>query len=309
MEKSMKDQLVSSDTRLDRFLVHLRLLAVPVIWGSTFVAGRIVAREIPPATASVARYLLACIALAFATRIIEGALPRLNRRQIVATVALGATGVFGYSLLVIGALGRLPASRASLIISLNPIVTIALASVLLGEKLSARRWLGVVIALAGVWVVVSRGDLNWQYGQAVGRGELMMFAAACVWAAYTLIGRITIKKLGLTPLASTTYAAYWGTLLLCIASTTEWSALRLSAFTPLVCISLIWLGVLGTALAFVLYAINLRQFGAAYVALYNNFVPVFGAIFGVLLLSEPLVPSMLIGGGIAVAGVTLTARI
>jgi drug/metabolite transporter (DMT)-like permease len=90
----MKDQLVSSDTRLDRFLVHLRLLAVPVIWGSTFVAGRIVAREIPPATASVARYLLACIALAFATRIIEGALPRLNRRQIVATVALGATGGF-----------------------------------------------------------------------------------------------------------------------------------------------------------------------------------------------------------------------
>jgi len=79
----------------------------------------------------------------------------------------------------------------------EPIVTIAVASLLLGERMSARRWLGVAVALAGVWIVVSRGDVLGSVFQAVGLGELLMFGGVCSWAAYTLIGRRVLE--GLTP--------------------------------------------------------------------------------------------------------------
>ena len=71
---------------------------------------------------------------------------------------LGALGIFAYNLFFMGALERLPASRAALIIALNPIVTITISAVVLKERLGARRWLGVAIALLGVWIV----DLAWR---------------------------------------------------------------------------------------------------------------------------------------------------
>lgn len=286
--------------------IYARLVAVPAIWGGTFIAGRIVALQLPPATGSVLRYLVACLALVAAAWALEGGLPRLNRQQVLATLGLGATGIFAYNLLFLGALSRLPASRTSLIIALNPVVTIALASLLMHERLSARRWAGVALALAGVWIVISRGEVTAAIGQSVGAGELLMFGGVCAWAAYTLIGRVALR--GLTPLAATTYASLWGTVMLAAVATGEWPALQASAFTPAVWVSVAYLGLLGTALAFVWYSQGVQRLGPARTVVFNNLVPVFGACFGVLLLDEPLLASMLVGGAVAVCGVMLASR-
>ncbi|HWP20860.1 MAG TPA: DMT family transporter [Burkholderiaceae bacterium] len=286
--------------------LYLRLVAVPAIWGGTFIAGRVVALALPPGVGSVLRYLIACVALVLAAKVLEGGLPKLDRRQLGVTFALGATGIFAYNLFFLGALKHLPASRTSLIIALNPVVTIGLAAVLLHERLSLRRWLGVALALAGVWVVISRGDVTAALGQAVGIGEWLMFGGVWSWAAYTLIGRVALK--GLTPLAATTYASLWGCLLLGLYSVTEWPTVELQAFTWPVGLAALYLGVLGTALAFVWYSQGVQRIGAARTVVFNNLVPVFGATFGVLLLGESLLPSMLIGGAIAVTGVMLASR-
>jgi drug/metabolite transporter (DMT)-like permease len=72
--------------------------------------------------------------------------------------------------------------------------------------------------------------------------------------------------------------------------------------------SVLYLGVLGTSVAFVWYYQAVQRLGAARTVIFNNLVPVFGASFGVLLLGEPLLPSMLVGGAIAVAGVMLVSK-
>ncbi len=285
---------------------YAKLVAVPAIWGGTFIAGRILALALPAAVGSVLRYATAVIALLVAAHWLEGGLPRLTRRQVIGTLLLGATGIFAYNLFFLGALARLPASRTSLIIALNPVVTIAAASLLLGERLSARRWLGVVIALLGVWIVVSRGDVLGSIRGAVGIGELLMFGGVCSWAAYTLLGRRVLA--GLSPLAATTYAALWGLVLLAIAAAPDLLDLGRSAFTLPVVLSVLYLGVMGTSVAFVWYYQALQRLGASRTVVFNNLVPVFGATFGVLLLGEPLLPSMLLGGAIAVAGVMLVSR-
>ena len=191
---------------------YIRLITVPAIWGGTFVAGKIVVATLTPLMGSFARYVVACVALLVAAVVLEGGLPRLTARQWLATFVLGLFGVFAYNLFFMGALTRLPASRAALIIALNPAITMAISAVVLGERLSARRWAGVALALFGVAVVVSRGDFSSFASGGVGAGELFMFAAVTSWALYTILGRKVLG--GLSPLAATNYAALWGTVLL-----------------------------------------------------------------------------------------------
>jgi drug/metabolite transporter (DMT)-like permease len=285
---------------------YAKLVAVPAIWGGTFIAGRILALAVPAAVGALLRYVVAVAALLVAARWLEGGLPRLTRRQVLGTLLLGASGILAYNLFFLGALARLPASRTSLIIALNPIVTIAAASLLLGERMSARRWFGVAVALVGVWIVVSRGDVLGSVGGAVGLGELLMFGGVCSWAAYTLIGRRVLA--GLTPLAATTWASLWGVGLLALAAAPDLHDLGTDDLTLPVVLSVLYLGVLGTAVGFVWYYQAVQRLGASRTVIFNNLVPVFGATFGVLLLGEPLLPSMLLGGAIAVAGVMLVTK-
>jgi drug/metabolite transporter (DMT)-like permease len=286
--------------------VYLRLAMVPAIWGGTFIAGRVLALALPPTVGALLRFAVACLALLVAAFALEGGLPRLDRRQLMATLALGATGVLAYNLLFLGALSRMPASRTSLIVALNPAVTIAAASLLLGERLSPWRWTGVGLALLGVWIVVTRGQPLAAAGEALGTGEWMMFGAICAWAAYTLIGRSVLA--GLTPLAATTWAALFGTAMLLVVAAPDLGQVERAAITPGVLAAVAYLGLLGTGLAFVWYYRALQVLGPSRTVIFNNLVPVFGACFGVGLLGEPLTASMLLGGAIALTGVMIVTR-
>jgi drug/metabolite transporter (DMT)-like permease len=286
--------------------VYVRLALVPVIWGGTFVAGKLLALELPPSVGALLRFIVASAALLVACLLVERRLPWPTRRQFLATLGLGASGVLAYNLLFLGALALLPASRTSLIVALNPAITIAAAAVIFGERLSARRWLGVAVALAGVWIVVTRGELGGIFTGAIGAGELMMFGAICAWAAYTLIGRGMLE--GMSPLAATTWATLLGTVMLALAAAPRLGAVDWAAVSPSAALSVLYLGLLGTAVAFVWYLRAVQTLGPARTVIFNNLVPLFGATFGVLLLGEPLSASMLVGGGIAVAGVMLVTR-
>ncbi len=285
---------------------YARLVAVPAIWGGTFVAGKIVVATLTPLMGSFARYVIACAALLVAAFVLEGGLPRLTQRQWLATFILGLFGVFCYNLFFMGALARLPASRAALIIALNPAITIAISAVVLKERLSARRWLGVAVALLGVAIVVSKGELANLSTGGVGPGELFMFAAVTSWALYTVIGRKVLG--GLTPLAATNYAALWGTLMLGLVAAPAFDTLHPGRFDWRMVVSLLYLGVLGTALAFVWYYMSVKKVGASTTSIFNNLVPVFGVAISVLVLDEQLLVSMLVGGAVTIVGVMMVSR-
>jgi len=285
---------------------YARLVAVPAIWGGTFVAGKHVVSVVSPLMGSFARYAVAVVALLVAAFALEGGLPRLTRRQWLATFVLGLLGVFAYNLFFMGALERLPASRAALIIALNPVITISISALVLGERLAPRRWLGAAIALGGVWIVISRGDVVSVASARVGWGELFMLAAVTSWALYTVIGRKVL--VGLTPLAATNYAALWGTLLLALVAAPQLAELRAAQFDWLMIGALLYLGVGGTALAFVWYYTSVKKLGTATTSIFTNLVPVFGVAISVLLLGEHLLPSMLIGGAVAICGVMMVSR-
>jgi drug/metabolite transporter (DMT)-like permease len=295
-------------------VLYLKLISVPAIWGGTFIAGRIASAHLMPTTSGTLRFMMAFVALCIALQLSEGlaTLTKTTKRQLIGTAIMGASGIFAYNLLFFGALAILPATRTSLFVALNPVVTVLLAFILFREKLSLQKIVGIAIALVGVTIVVTRGDFS-QIRSSFGMGEMMMMGAVSAWAIYTLANRWTMSITEAPPtepmsaLKATTLASGWGMLFLGLHSAQNSAQnllqLDLSSIPNQVWLSLFFLGVIGTAVAFVWYAQALQQLGAAKTVVFNNLVPVFGVLFGWLLLGETLSTSLIVGGLLAVTGV------
>ncbi|MGA8179645.1 MAG: DMT family transporter, partial [Desulfobacterales bacterium] len=103
-------------------LVYVKLTLTAVLWGGTFIAGRVVARDVGPFSAAFFRFFIASIFLVLFTCKIEGRLPALRKRQIIPVFLLGMTGVFLYNVFFFKGLKIIHAGRAAVIIAGNPII-------------------------------------------------------------------------------------------------------------------------------------------------------------------------------------------
>ena len=290
-------------------LLALKLVMVAALWGGTFIAGRIVAQSLPLMTAAFARFFVASILLVIVAVKMEGKLPRLNRGQVLLTAVLGLTGIFIYNICFFGALARVPAGRTSLFVSLTPIVTAILAVLIFSERLGLRRWIGIVVALLGAIVVITRGDLIGgitDISQSLGLGELMMLGAVLSWATYTLISRKVLETL--SPIVATTYGTLWGFVFLSIGAVGEFKEIDWILLDWRIWTSVFYLGAFGTVLPFIWYYQGIQTVGPSRTAIFTNLVPAFGVLFSATLLDEPILISMVVGGLIAALGVALVNK-
>ena len=290
-------------------LVYIKLIFVALFWGGTFIAGRVLAQQMPPMTAASGRFGVAVLLLVLLAWKFEGGLPRLDRKQLATTAALGLTGIFLYNLCFLAALSRMPAGRTALFVALNPIVTALASALLFRERLGAVKWLGIMLAFCGTAIVITRGDLAGLLhgnGGGIGAGEIFMFCGISSWAAYTLIGRVALK--GLSPVAATTYAAMWGLAFLLVGAAFEFPTVPWRSFGWQVWAAIGYLGVFGTVIGFVWYYEGVKAIGPSRTAVFNNLVPVFGIVLAAGVLGEPVLASMLVGGAVTIAGVIMTNR-
>lgn len=285
--------------------IYAALVLMAFCWGGAFIGGRIAAAEMTPLAAALWRYVIATIALLTVAFALERGLPRLAARQWLAVALLGATGVVMFNLCFMYGLARVPASRGSLIMALNPAITLLGAVLFLHERLTRNKVLGIVVALAGVAIVLGHGNPADLFRGSVGVGEVVLFGCPIAWAAYTLIGKRMLT--GISAIAVTTYAALTGTAMLAVLAAFSGDFLppvaSLRAWTAIA-----FVGLFGTALAFVLFYEGVRTIGPARTSVFINLVPVAAIVLGVLLLGEPLDASMLVGGALVVAGVLLLNR-
>lgn len=287
--------------------IYLKMTLAAIFWGGLFNVGRVLAqRGLTPLQIGWFRYVVAVAVLLALIYRAEGGLPRLDRRQLLATIGLGIAGVSLYNYFFFGALERIPASRSALLVALNPIFTALAMALAFGERLAPRRWLGVAIGFIGVAIVITRGQLGDAFGGALGVGELMSIAATLLWVVYGLIARFAV--IGLSPLAATTYASIWGLLMLTPFYLAEAAPVGFAEFGWVTIGGFLYAGILGTVVPFLWFYQAIHAIGPARTTVFSNLVPMFGVAFGVTLLGEPLTASILIGGALTIAGVMLTNR-
>ena len=289
--------------------IYFKLILVALLWGGTFIAGRLLTESLSPLMSAIGRFGLAVFILILLTIKSEGKLPTLSLRQVAITFTLGLTGIFTYNLFFFTALSEMPASRTALFVAFNPIATAVLVSLLYREKISLQMLLGITVAVLGALTVISNGHLLTVIqgsSQAFGHGELSMLCAVISWAIYTVVGRKAL--LGLSPLVSTTYAAIWGLLLLLMVWLFSPNVKVLPELNWKIGAAIGYLAIFGTVIPFIWYYQGIKTIGAAQTSVFTNFVPLFGVLLGALLLNEQISSSMLLGGALVITGVVLTNR-
>jgi len=288
-------------------LVYLKLIFTAVFWGGTFVAGRIVALDVGPFSAAFLRFLAASVCLlVIVWRSHEGRLSLPDRRLIIPLILLGLTGVFSYNLFFFMGLERIEASRASLIIASNPVLTTLFAALIFRDRLQPLAVAGILLSMTGAAIVITRGDLVHALEGGVGLGELFMFCCVLSWVAYSLIGKTVLARL--TPLTSVTWSSILGMAALAVPAFMEGLPSKIGAVSATSWIGILYLGIFGTVAGVVWYYRGIREIGPARASQFINLVPVSAILLAALILDEPLTRSLLMGATLVLTGITLTNR-
>jgi drug/metabolite transporter (DMT)-like permease len=286
--------------------VYLKLLLTATFWGGTFIAGRIVAQHVSTFSAAFLRFIIASVFLVFVTWKSEGKFPIPKKHQILPIVLLGMTGIFSYNFFLFKGLKIIEAGRASVIIAINPIIIALFSAYFFKEKLTPRKFLGILISVTGAVIVITRGHILHILQGGVGSGEWYIFGCVASWVTYSLIGKVVMNDL--SPLLSVTYSVLIGTSALLVPASFEGLFEDINQCPIQAWVGLMYLGFFGTVLGFIWYYQGIKRIGPMKAGLFINFVPISAIILAFFILSEPITFSLLTGVIFVSSGVYLTNR-
>lgn len=282
---------------------RLALLVTVVVWGWSFVATKICLAQLRPFELLGLRFAIALPVLGILLRVRGvGLRPGLREPRLL---AIGALLIGVHFFVQFTGLVYTSATNTGWIIATTPLVMAVLAYAVLRERLSLRSWCGVALATGGIVVLVSQGkvrDLGW-LGSI---GDWLILASAHTWALYTIATRDLVRRqdpqavtfLVLIPVSALSVAA--------MVFASDWHAVASLDFE--VVLSLVYLGVVATALGHWLWQVGVQQVGAAEAGLYLYLEPIATTVLAVSYLGEPILATTLLGGGLVVLGVWFGTR-
>lgn len=289
-----------------RTVTYVKLIAAMAMWGGTWIAGRVIAQELSaPLAVAALRFVLSGLAVGAFMLLSEGRLPFPESGRDWGLIwALGFFGIFLYGLCFFFGLQRIPAGRGALVVALNPAVIVMTAWLIGKERMTTRKAIGSLIALAGCLTVIGNGDPLALFQGTVGLGEWLIVGCVMSWTAYTFIGWQASGRF--SPLATTFYASLSGAILLGLAALVQ-GDIDPAAWSWRVWSGMGFLAIFGTAIAYTWFTDAVHRLGAGHASIFINLVPVFAVLQAALLLDERLGLAVLAGGALVIAGVWLTS--
>ncbi len=267
--------------------IWIALIAVYIIWGSTYLAIRYVVESIPPFTAAGLRFISAGILL-YVWRISKGD-PVPTRREWRDAGIIGLLLLLGGNGLVSWAEQFVPSGIAALLISTVPIWMVLIESLRPGgEKPKVRAIVGLVLGFAGVALMIGPGELSAQIGELHPLGLIALPTAALLWS----IGSVYAKSADLpkSALMTTSVEMLIGSAGLFIfgAVQGEWARFSVANTLPTSWIGLVYLAIVGSLGGFVAYAYLLQNAPISLISTYAYVNPVIALLLGAAIAQESL---------------------
>ena len=285
---------------------HVALLAcwlTPLLWTVNLVVARTAPGVVTPHILALGRWVLAGLILAAVTRHELWQHRQWLKQHAWRYVVLGAFGMWICGAWVYQAGYSTSGMNISLIYASAPVL-IALGSVFwLGEHLSARQFVGVAVALAGVVHVVVRGQWSHLAQVELVPGDLWIVAASFSWASYALLQRRWPSKLSATAQLAATCAG--GVVVLLPFTLWEMASTDLPAFGWQAAGLMVLAALLPGVGAYWIYGWTQKILGASRVAVTLYLGPLYAALVTWLLLNEPLGWHHLGGAVLILSGVAL----
>ena len=289
---------------MNNTMTWVKLALTAFFWATMFHLGKYAVAYMSPESIGGWRFLLAGLVLVPLVGLREGLDWPGLRRNALPLLAMATIGIGGFNLSLFYGLKHTSPVNGALIMALCPALITVFSAVLMRERISARQASGLLLGLAGVAVVVSRGSLHSLLAMSFQGGDLMVLLAAVCWGVYSTIPRRFIH--GLQPLQITAGTIGLGGILIsAFANATQtdfWTLPPLGVVAAVVVMSM-----LGSVLAYLWWNDGVRKVGPGAAALFMNLVPVFATLIGVVL-GQAVLLSQVAGAVLVVGGVLYSSH-
>jgi drug/metabolite transporter (DMT)-like permease len=300
-------------------VIDLLLLLMAVFWGTNYSIVKHAFREIDPQAFNALRMSVASLvflAVLVAVRLRASSAPRgaggtaggvfytpeeITSRDWWGLAGLGLVGHCCYQYFFMGGLSRTSVANSSLMLGATPVIVAVLSAGLGLERIGRLHWVGAALSMTGIYLVVGQGFSPGSHGAT---GDLMMFAAVCCWAIYTIGARPLMMRH--SPVGVTGTSMILGTLMYLPLAWPSLSALEWGAVSAATWGWLVYSAIFALCVSYTIWYAGVRQIGTARTSIYSNFVPIVAMFTAVIVLQETLGVRKMLGAAAVLAGVALT---
>ncbi len=286
---------------------QLKLFAAIAVWGGSFIATKIAVGEVSPVVVVWSRFLIGFLILGwFAWR--QGELSIPTWKDGLEFAFLGFMGITLHQWLQSSGLVTSEAATTAWIVSTSPVFMAVLGWLFLKEHLGVIGTLGIVLATLGVSLVISKGSFAGMFGGSFGRpGDILILISALNWAVFSVMARPSLQRHSAVKV--TFYMLLFGWLFTMPQFLIGRHWHEFSQLTATGWMSILFLGVLCSALSYIFYNDGLQTLPASQVGAFLYLEPLVATLIAALVLSEQIVPATLAGGALILLGVWQVSRV
>ncbi|MBI4769674.1 MAG: DMT family transporter [Chloroflexi bacterium] len=289
-----------------RIVALLEVSLAVVFWGASFIATKIALRQVSPITVVWLRFGMGVVVLGIAMRA-RRQFALVPGRDLAYFALLGLLGVTFHQWLQSNGLVTSQATTTAWIVATTPIFIALLGWLFLRERLGLRRVVGIALALIGVLLVVTRGDLRLLAAGRFGApGDVLILISSVNWAVFSVLSRRGLREHPAVRMMFYVMALGWlfiTALFFAGPGLGEIAQLTLPGW-----LSVGFLGLFCSGLAYIFWYDALKMIPASQVGVFLYVEPLVALGVAAALLDERLRFAALLGGGIILLGVWLVNR-
>lgn len=284
-------------------LKYLLIILAVIFWGSSFIATKVALKELSPETIISLRLIIASVFL-FITAIVYKKDFSINLKSHGIIFILALIAVFHLMIQVVG-LNYTTASNTGWIIGTAPIFMAILAAIFFKEKIGLLKISGIIIAMIGLLLLIGKGNIT-NVDLIKNKGDLLVLASAFTWGVYSMVN----KKISLSypPLMTILYLFMMMAVIIIPFNLNEASVNSVVHLSLNGWVSILFLGLFCSGIAYVIWAYSLRDLESAKVGAFLYFEPIVTVFAAWVLLSESITFLMILSGGIITLGVVLVNK-
>ncbi len=282
-------------------LAYLLLFITPLFFCVNILIARTTADLISPFLLAGIRWIIASLILtAFTYQEIKQQWHLIWKEKWTLLI-LGFFGMFVCGAFVYIGAQTSTAINIGILFSVSPVAIVLFARFFFKEYLSNLQWIGIGIAILGVLMILSKGELNNFLSLKFTTGDWWIFFASLGWAGYSLI--LKFRKSNFSQLAQFTLISWFGVITMLPMMFYEGIYLEQNIFTFKVGLAILGLVLIPSLLAYRAYGFVQHHLGASTAGIIMYLVPFYNGLLAFLLLKEAIHYFHIIGGIIVLLGI------
>lgn len=280
--------------------VYFFLVLQQLIAGGTHIIAKAIVRDIEPVTLTLLRSILSAV-LIFGILLLKEPRWKIERTDYLKLLWLSLIAVPVNQFLFFHGISHTTAPNAALLYATTPVVVLILSRIMLGETVTWKKVVGVVVALAGVSSVIFEHGFALNSGSTY--GNLVLVVAVLSWSFFTIYGKPLVMKYGAFYLTS--LVLVFGMILFLPIGLLFGTRVSLSSLSLVHWEGLLYFSIGTSVLGHFLWYYALGKLEASKVAIFTNAQPFFTTILAIIFLGQDVSATFVVGGMVTICGVIL----